>query len=141
MSSEHVPYTPRSRVQIQDITAKVIDNDPELKKVNLRGTELSANDAKKIIESLKNNSAVEVVDFSNNITLDDNAVDYICDLIECSTSVRKLYLDGTAVTKVSRILHAMKHNKKIIDMTLPEAASEEDEDLLEEILDENEKQA
>jgi hypothetical protein len=137
--SEHIPFTPRSQLAIQNVMDKVLGDEADLKKVNLAGKDLSSAEAKKLIEALKNNTSVEYVDFSNNVTLDDNAVDAICDLIETSTSIKKLFLEGTSITKVARILHSMKRNKNIVDMTLPEAATDEELDLLDEILDENEE--
>jgi hypothetical protein len=93
---------------------------------------------KDLCEVLAKNTVVIEFDLSNN-GIDDAAVSHVCKLIQTNKTIKKLYLENTAIYDYGAILDAMEGNRTIIDMTFGKFASEEDLDELDEILDRNEK--
>jgi Ca2+-binding EF-hand superfamily protein len=122
------------------LTQQVKHDDPDIKTLNFQAKKVTNEQVQALFKALITNSTVTVLDLSKNTTLDNTCVAEICSLITSSKSLKRLYLDGTSITDVGKIITAMKQNKHISDMTVNEDhATDEDLDLLDEILDTNEK--
>ncbi|KAL0488830.1 LRR receptor-like serine/threonine-protein kinase [Acrasis kona] len=127
------------KLHVKELAERIEDEDDTLTKLELQSLSIDENDLTTLLEPLKNSKIVKELNLSNNESLDDHSVGVLCDIISSCKSLNKIYLEGTLYTKISTILHAIKITESIEDATLPEAATEDELDLLDAILEERER--
>jgi Ca2+-binding EF-hand superfamily protein len=121
------------------LTSLVQHDDSDIKKLTFQGKNPTNIHVQNLCKALISNTSVLTLDLSKNSSITNDSVHALCKLIEENKTLKRLYLDDTSITKVGSIIISMRKNKKIIDMTVPEAqATDEELDELDELLDRNE---
>ncbi|KAL0485676.1 Bzrap1 [Acrasis kona] len=122
--------------EVTNILQKVQSNDPTLTKINLQSKNINSQQAILLCEAIRNNSKINEIDFSKNPLIQgQQCIDSICDLLDANNHIQNLYLDDTKLINFSRLLNCIKQHTNLIDVTLPDAATDKELDELDNILD------
>jgi hypothetical protein len=120
------------------ITELVNSNDKRLTRIRLKGKDITDQQVDELCSAVIKSNTVTELDLSNNQSITDTSLTSLCKLVEENKTLKKLYLDGTGIKSFAGLLFSMDKNYSIIDMTIPNCATDNFVDMLEDILDRNE---
>ncbi|KAL0483053.1 hypothetical protein AKO1_014943 [Acrasis kona] len=113
-------------------------DDARVTKLSLVNKKINKSDLVALTDSLEFNTTLQELDVSNNVDINNACINVLCDLILTNKSIKKLYMEGIAVTAFDDILDSVERNYTLLDVILPEETTTDEEyDILYSYLDRN----
>jgi myosin heavy subunit len=138
--SSSIDTTPlNSQTSLWKIIDQMKNNDAKLTDVSLIDRNITDDDLKRIAVAMEKNTKVKRLDLSNNSKLTGSTIDSIAHMMGMNKTLEELIFDNCPIKKdgVQRLIAALQKNHTLIQMSCGLFETNEDIDVVEDLLDRN----